>query len=84
MVFQRRHPLWEKVFFTLRLDVWPELMEQGYINIVDIEDNKSLQYNIEEIEDIIRMNKSMDKPSCFGNGNAVEIIIDTVEKALRL
>lgn len=74
----------KKCFFPLKLEVWPELMELGYINIVDIEDDQSIQYNIKEMEEIISMNKSMVKSSCFGNGNAVEIILDTIEKALGL
>lgn len=72
----------KKCFFPLSLKVWPELIMQGYINIVDIENDESIRENVEEMEKIIHMNKKMDKSSCFGNGNAAEIIVDTIEKAL--
>jgi len=74
----------KKCFFPLGLGVWPELVELGYINMVDIEDDKSIQHNIQDMEEIIYANKSLAKPSCFGNGNAAEIIVKTIEKALGL
>ena len=74
----------KKCFFPLTLGVWPELVELGYINMVDIEDDESIRQNIEEMEEIIHFNKSMDKSSCFGAGNAAEIIVDTIERALGL
>ncbi len=73
----------KKCFFPLRLGVWPELVELGYINMVDIDDDKSIQRSIKEMEEIIHFNKKMIKSSCFGNGNAAEIIVDTIERALR-
>ena len=74
----------KKCFYPLALGVWPELVELGYINMVDIEDNISIQNNIKEMKEIVRSNKSLDKSSCFGDGNAAEIIAGTIEKALRL
>ena len=56
----------KKCFFTLRLDVWPELMEQGYINIVDIDDDNSVCRNIESIEEIIQSDKFLPQTDYFG------------------
>ena len=72
----------KKCFFPLKLEVWPELISSGYINIVDVEDKLSVNDNIHMIEEIIYLNKSMPKVDCFGNGNAAEIIVDTIENVL--
>ncbi len=72
----------KKCFFPLVLEVWPELMKLGYISMVDIEDIESIQHSIEEMREIIRVNKIMTKSDCFGSGNAAEIIVDTIEEAL--
>ncbi len=74
----------KKCFFPLKLDVWPELIECGYINIVDIDDDNSVCRNIESIEEIIQSDKFLPQTDYFGNGNAAEIIVDTIEKAFRL
>lgn len=74
----------KKCFYPLELEVWPELVELGYINMVDIEDDISVQNNIQEMEEIIHSNKSLNKSRCFGDGNAAEIIVDTIERAFIL
>lgn len=76
----------KKCFFPLKLDVWPELVKLGYINIVDIEDNRSVQRNIQKIGELLRAdsNSNSVRPDCFGNGNASEIIAGTIWKALGL
>lgn len=74
----------KKCIFLLELEIWPELVHLGYINAVDIEDIESLQNNIEQIEEILYSDKNLPKSDCFGNGNAAEIIVDTIEKAINL
>lgn len=69
----------KKCFFPLKLEVWPELISSGYINIVDIEDELSVNNSIRTIEEILYLNKRMPEVDCFGNGNAAEIIVDTIE-----
>lgn len=70
----------KKCFFLLKLNVWPELVNLGYINMVDIEDNTSIQHNLEEMESILHSDKTLDRSDCFGSGRAAESIVDTIEK----
>ena len=72
----------KKCFFPLKLDVWPELRRLGYINIVDIEDEKSVRHNIQKIRELLQSGGDMARPDCFGNGNAAEIIADTIQEVL--
>ena len=74
----------KKCFFPLELAVWPKLIEDGYISIVNIEDDKSVQESIKAIEEIICTNKRLSKTDCFGNGNAAKYIVATIEKTIRL
>ncbi len=70
----------KKCFFPLKLDVWPELIESGYINIVDVDDALSVEHNICMIQETLHSNKNMHKADYFGDGNAAEVIADTIEK----
>lgn len=72
----------KKCFFPLKLDVWPELVKLGYMNIVDIEDETSVRLNIEKIEQTLQMDKNLAAPSCFGSGNAAEAIVGTIREVL--
>lgn len=74
----------KKCFFSLKLPVWPELCRLGYINIVDIEDDKSVLKNIEKIGELLRTSSAPVRPDCFGKGNAAEIIVDTIQEAFGL
>lgn len=67
-------------FFPLKLAVWPELIESGQINIVDIEDGASVQCNLEKIEKLLQKKEAAIKTNFFGEGNAAKIIVDTIEK----
>ena len=70
----------KKCFFPLKLDVWPELIESGYINIVDVDDALSVEHNIYMIQETLHSNKNMHNADYFGDGNAAEVIADTIEK----
>ncbi len=72
----------KKCFFPLKLEVWPQLIKDGYISIVDIEDDKSVQQNIVAIEQIKDTDEGLPKTDCFGNGNAAKCIVETIEKAI--
>lgn len=74
----------KKCFFLLQLEIWPELADAGYISMVSIENDKSIQQNIGEIERLLYSNKNLPKSDCFGSGNAAEIIVDTIEKVISL
>lgn len=69
-------------FFPLNLVVWPELVKAGYINIVDIEDETSIQKNIEKIIEIWNKGKKVEKRDFFGNGSAAATIANVIEKTL--
>lgn len=72
----------KKCFFPLKLDVWPELCRLGYINIVDLGDEKSVRQNIQKIKELLQTDDNLARPDCFGNGNAAVIIVDTMQEAL--
>lgn len=72
----------KKCFLPLNLEFWPELMKAGYINKVDIENELSVLYNLELIKEEIGTNRVMKKVDYFGNGNAAEIIVDSIEQVL--
>lgn len=72
----------KKCIFLLCLNVWPELVNTGYINIVNIEDEKSIECNIEEIESVLHFEKDLPKIDSFGIGNAAQIIVNTIEKVI--
>lgn len=72
----------KKCFFPLKLEVWPELIESGYINIVDIEDELSVTHNICLIEETLCSDNNMPKVDYFGNGNASETIVNMIEKVV--
>lgn len=74
----------KKCFFPLKLEVWPELVELGYINIVDIENERSVEDSIKAIKEILCSDSILPKSSCFGNGNAAEIIGDTIGKVFEI
>lgn len=72
----------KRCFFPLNLEAWPELVSAGYIRIVDVEDEKSVQCNVELINDVLHSDRRMEKVSFFGDGNAAEIIVNVIEKAV--
>lgn len=73
----------KKCMYMLDLDIWPDLIKAGYIQIVDIDDKQSAEEGLEEIRRIIFQGKKLDKLDIFGNGDASEKIVNLVEKILR-
>lgn len=72
----------KKCFFPLKLDVWPELVRIGCINIVDIEDDQSVYSSIKKIKELLISKQDLMRPDCFGKGNAAEIIANTIQEVL--
>lgn len=70
----------KKCFFPLKLNVWPELIETGYISIVDIDDSESVRQSLEAIKGTLSIDGPMMKTGFFGNGNAAEVIVDTIKE----
>lgn len=70
----------KKCFFPLKLEVWPELIKAGYIKIVDIDNSESVKQSIRAIKEILNIDKPMTKSNFFGNGNAAEVIVDTIKE----
>lgn len=73
----------KRCFFFLGLAVWPELIKSGHIRLIDIEDRKSVESGVSEINKALILDeKQMPVASCFGDGNAAKIIADTIKKIL--
>lgn len=70
----------KKCFFPLKLEVWPKLIEAGYIKIVDIDDSESVRQSLEAIKETLSIDRPMMKPDFFGNGNAAEVIVNTIKE----
>lgn len=70
----------KKCIYTLNLKVWPELIDSGNIQIVDIENEKEVERTLKVIEDVITGKQKSDKVDFFGNGNAAVKIVDIIEK----
>ena len=74
----------KRCFFPLRLEVWPELIEAGYIHIVDLENEESVQESVSMARAMLDKEAlPLKKAGFFGDGNAAEIIVNTIEKVLR-
>lgn len=70
----------KKCFFPLKLEVWPKLIEAGYINIVDLDESESVKHSIKMIKEVLRADNTMPRTDFFGNGNAAEVIVDTIKE----
>lgn len=70
----------KKCFMPLDLDFWPELMNDGHINKVDIENELSVSHSIKLIEEELSADSDVGAIEYFGNGNAAKIIVDTIEQ----
>lgn len=68
----------KKCFFPLKLEIWPELIKSGYINIVDIEDSRLVMESVKAIKEELYIDRIMEKTNLFGKGNAAEIVVDTI------
>lgn len=73
----------KRCFFPLKLKVWPELIEAGYIHIVDLENEKSVQESISMARAVLdKETLPLKRSVFFGDGNAAEIIVNTIERIL--
>lgn len=70
----------KKCFFPLKLEVWPKLIEAGFINIVDLDESESVKHSIKMIKEVLRTDNTMPRTDFFGNGNAAEVIVDTIKE----
>lgn len=68
----------KRCFFPLKLEIWPELIETGYITIVDLEDIKSFKHGVEVMKELLNTDRNKEKTDFFGNGNAAGIIVDII------
>ena len=64
------------------LKVWPELIESGHIQIVNVDEESSVKNTIEEIYKILQQKESVKTVEFFGDGSASKKIADIVEKFL--
>lgn len=72
----------KKCIYTLDLKVWPELIESGHIQIVNVDEESSVKNTIEEIYKILQQKESVKTVEFFGDGSASKKIADIVEKFL--
>ena len=70
-------------FSPLDLKLWPELIEAGYIHMVNVEDAESVQCNEKKIKTLMQNDVTLGKIDFFGEGKAAQIIVDTIERALK-
>ena len=72
----------KRCIFLLDLEVWPELIESGWIQILNFKDANSVKTSMEIISAAINSDNKKDKGDFFGDGNAAEKIVDIVEMIL--
>jgi len=72
----------KKCIFMLNVDIWPDLVKEGYLQMVDFDNDKMAEDGIEEIRRIIVQGKELHKIDIFGDGNAAEKIADIIEKII--
>ena len=70
----------KKCIYMLDLNIWPELVENGYIQLMDIDNNEMVERSLYEIKNILAGRKWLCRPEFFGNGNAAVKIVDVIEK----
>lgn len=70
----------KKCIYTLNLKVWPELIDSGNIQILEIENDEEVRRTLKTIEDTIIGKQKSDAVDFFGNGNAAIKIVDIIEK----
>lgn len=70
----------KKCIYMLDLNIWPELVENDYIQLMDIDNNEMVEKSLYEIKDILATGKGLCRSEFFGNGNAAGKIVDVIEK----
>lgn len=69
----------KKCIFMLNLEVWPELNEAGFIQILEVDSAVSVKRGLETVFASISKEEKYDKVDFFGEGNAAEKVVDIVE-----
>ncbi len=72
----------KKCIYLLNLNVWPDLEKAGYIKVVDIDNKKSIEDALAEINNVIRYGNQLATTDVFGDGNASKKVVDIVEKII--
>lgn len=70
----------KKCLYLLDLIVWPELVAEGIIKNVDVDNSVSVSEAFKFVKDSINLQQRVSHLECFGNGNAAEKIVDLIEK----
>lgn len=68
----------KKCIYILNFDVWGELIKEGYIQSVDMDNEKSVGEALEEIRDIVTNGREMKRTNVFGDGTASVKIADII------
>ncbi len=72
----------KKCIYMLDLNIWPELTESGYIQLINLDDEKMAEKNLYEIKNILSNGKDLSRSGFFGDGNAAGRIVDIIEKII--
>lgn len=72
----------KKCIFMLDLEIWPDLVKNGYIQTVDVDNKKLTEDALKEIKCVLANGRALDKVTVFGNGTASKKIADIIEKIL--
>lgn len=71
-----------KCIYMLDLNIWPELVENGYIQLMDVDNSEMTERSLYEIKNILSGGKLLNRSKFFGTGNAAEKIADIIEKII--
>lgn len=70
----------KKCLYLLDLMIWPELISEGIIKNVDVDNSVSVSEAYKFINDTIALKQKIAHLECFGDGNSAEKIVDLIEK----
>lgn len=68
----------KKCIYILNFDVWKELIQAGYIQSVDMNNEKSVEEALKEIENILIHGSKLGRTDVFGDGTAAVKIADII------
>jgi len=72
----------KKCIYMLDLNIWPELVENGYIQLMDAGNEEMTGRSLDEIKNILSGGKQLSRAGFFGDGNAAGKIVDIIEKII--
>lgn len=70
----------KRCLYLLELIIWPELVAEGIIKNVDVDNSTSVNEAYKFVNDSINLKQEVAHLECFGNGNAAEKIVDLIEQ----